>query len=196
LTTLDIINVANEGVPTGADEFLPLLIYVVLKTNPPHLHSNIKFISQFRNPNKLLEETGYYLTQLEAAVSFLEIVDASRLTIDPEEFEKNMNQKRVIQHHRRTPSNVSLDEDVEEPTQGFENGQIKKSDSELKMQSLNGDNPLYRFMNVDVKDLTIGHIYQLFDAYKALVEENSFLRAQLCNKSNTDEKVPFANCSE
>jgi Rab5 GDP/GTP exchange factor len=48
----------------GADEFMPLLIYVTLKARPPNLHSNLLFIQRFRHPDRLGGETGYYFTML------------------------------------------------------------------------------------------------------------------------------------
>lgn len=38
-----------EGKNAGADEFLPHLIYVVIRANPPNLHSNVEFISRVRS---------------------------------------------------------------------------------------------------------------------------------------------------
>ena len=94
------------GSPAGADDFLPLLIYTVIKASPPHLHSNIQYVYQrtavrytrdshalwyryirrFRNPSQMIAEHGYYCTQLESAVHFIDTLDASQLTIDPDEF--------------------------------------------------------------------------------------------------------------
>jgi hypothetical protein len=34
----------------------------------------------------MITEAGYYFTQLESAVAFIDILDATHLTIDPEEF--------------------------------------------------------------------------------------------------------------
>ena len=49
---------------TGADAFLPVLNYVVIKTQPIHLVSNIEFIRRFRMKSKLVSYTDYYFTQL------------------------------------------------------------------------------------------------------------------------------------
>ncbi|KAJ1983161.1 hypothetical protein H4R34_001447 [Dimargaris verticillata] len=79
----------SEGI-VGADIFLPVLIYVVIKANPPQLISNVQYISRFRSPDKLQAESGYYLTNLMGAISFLETMDASCLSITQEEFDKNI----------------------------------------------------------------------------------------------------------
>jgi hypothetical protein len=72
----------------SADEFLPLLIYTILKTNPAKLHSNIEYISNYRNPEKLTSEYGYYLTNMIAATSFILKLDRNSLTIEQEEYER------------------------------------------------------------------------------------------------------------
>ncbi|KAG6831618.1 hypothetical protein H0H87_004680 [Tephrocybe sp. NHM501043] len=73
----------------GADAFVPILIYVVLRANPEHLLSNVEFINRFRNPDKLQSEAGYYLSSLMGAVSFIETMDHTSLSnITQEEFEQ------------------------------------------------------------------------------------------------------------
>ncbi|KJA23564.1 hypothetical protein HYPSUDRAFT_39753 [Hypholoma sublateritium FD-334 SS-4] len=77
----------------GADSFVPILIFVVLKANPEHLLSNVEFINRFRNPEKLQSEAGYYLSSLMGAVSFIESMDHTSLSnITQEEFEKNVEE--------------------------------------------------------------------------------------------------------
>ncbi|KAG9286138.1 hypothetical protein G9A89_010152 [Geosiphon pyriformis] len=74
----------------GADKFLPILIFVVLRANPEHLVSNVQYISRFRNPEKLQSEAGYYLSSLMGAIAFIENMDASSLSITQENFDKNI----------------------------------------------------------------------------------------------------------
>lgn len=77
---------------TSADSFVPLLIYVVLQSNPDHLVSNIQYILRFRNQDKLSGEAGYYLSSLSGAIQFIEGLDRTTLTISDEEFEKHVEQ--------------------------------------------------------------------------------------------------------
>ncbi|GAA98435.1 uncharacterized protein L969DRAFT_94204 [Mixia osmundae IAM 14324] len=75
----------------GADTFMPLLIYVVLQANPPHLVSNLQYIQRFRNPERLQGESGYYLSSLNGAIGFIESMDHSSLSnITQHEFEANV----------------------------------------------------------------------------------------------------------
>ncbi|CAE6524318.1 unnamed protein product [Rhizoctonia solani] len=77
----------------GADTFIPLLIFILIRANPEHLLSNIEYINRFRRASKLQSEAGYYLSSLMGAVSFIETMDHTSLSnITQEEFEKNVEQ--------------------------------------------------------------------------------------------------------
>ncbi|ORX63581.1 hypothetical protein DL89DRAFT_298297 [Linderina pennispora] len=79
-----------KGNDVGADKFLPLLIYVVITAAPPKLVSNIQYIMRFRSAEKMQSEAGYYVTNLQGAVAFIESMDASCLSITQDEFDKNI----------------------------------------------------------------------------------------------------------
>ncbi|CAG7561742.1 unnamed protein product [Fusarium equiseti] len=90
---------------SSADSFMPLLIYVVLQSNPEHLVSNVQYILRFRNQEKLGGEAGYYLSSLMGAVQFIENMDRTTLTITDEEFERHVEEavSAIAEKHAQSP---------------------------------------------------------------------------------------------
>lgn len=76
---------------TNADSFIPLLILVILKAKTPNFISNISYILRFRG-RKWLDhgETSYYLSTIEAAVTFIQEIKMDDLTIDESHYNAHM----------------------------------------------------------------------------------------------------------
>ncbi|KAL4964170.1 VPS9 domain-containing protein [Aspergillus stella-maris] len=81
-----IVDALTKLLPSSssADEILPALIYTLVTCPPEGINviSNLVFIQRFRSSSKVDGETAYCLTNLEAAISFLENVDLSELRAD------------------------------------------------------------------------------------------------------------------
>ena len=66
---ISLLQYAKCGDPPGADDLFPVLVYVLIKSNPPGLLSTIQFINHFVE-NQLLGEDAYWWAQFSTAVEF------------------------------------------------------------------------------------------------------------------------------
>lgn len=81
----------NNKLNGGADHFVPLLIFTLLKSDVPHLISNVRYIERFRFPSFLMGENAYYLSTLQGAVNFILDMDIDSISIL--ETDKDFNKK-------------------------------------------------------------------------------------------------------
>ncbi|XP_022851242.1 vacuolar protein sorting-associated protein 9A-like isoform X1 [Olea europaea var. sylvestris] len=155
---------ANEDHP-GADEFLPVLIYVTIKANPPQLHSNLLYIQRYRRQNRLVAESAYYFTNMLSVESFIMNITAQALSMDEREFKKNMESARLLLYDLSESSDVLSQTDqrvghapktqVVEPKQPLSwkhqdstvSGQFSVNSSEKK--SKNGESDLKDYLSLN-----------------------------------------------
>ena len=71
----------NKDVPSGADDFLPALIFTTIKASPEAAYTNLNYVRELRNTDLLKGATDYYLTAYESVLDFIERLDISRLKI-------------------------------------------------------------------------------------------------------------------
>jgi hypothetical protein len=74
----------------GADDFLPIFIYVVLKSNVPNLYSNCEYIQNYHNPAALMSKAGYCFVNLRSAIEFILTLDGSVINMDEELFNSKL----------------------------------------------------------------------------------------------------------
>eukprot|EP01105_Mastigella_eilhardi_P021207 TRINITY_DN5115_c0_g1_i1.p1 TRINITY_DN5115_c0_g1~~TRINITY_DN5115_c0_g1_i1.p1 ORF type:complete len:1331 (-),score=257.95 TRINITY_DN5115_c0_g1_i1:15-3548(-) len=70
----------TAGSNAGADEFLPLLVWLLISVNLPRLHSNLSYIERFADPREKFEEPYYYFTHLVSATTFVETLKPETLS--------------------------------------------------------------------------------------------------------------------
>ncbi|XP_032088745.1 GTPase-activating protein and VPS9 domain-containing protein 1 isoform X2 [Thamnophis elegans] len=73
-TIMNLLSLANEDSVPGADDFVPVLVFVLIKANPPCLLSTVQYISSFY-ANSLTGEESYWWMQFTAAVEFIKTID-------------------------------------------------------------------------------------------------------------------------
>nr|KAF6433474.1 GTPase activating protein and VPS9 domains 1 [Molossus molossus] len=73
-TIMNLLSLANEDSVPGADDFVPVLVFVLIKANPPCLLSTVQYISSFYG-NCLSGEESYWWMQFTAAVEFIKTID-------------------------------------------------------------------------------------------------------------------------
>ena len=72
--SLDLITL--NGTQAGADEFFPVLVFVILQANPPNLLSTVQYIKYFYEA-RASGEASYWWNQFVIAVQFIKTLLAS-----------------------------------------------------------------------------------------------------------------------
>ena len=89
----------SGGIIAGADDFLPIFIYVLSRAQLQHLHSTIEFITQFSDPQDRQEEPYYYFIQMTSAVAYLDsiTVEGIKEKIEEKRIEKETAEEKERQ---------------------------------------------------------------------------------------------------
>lgn len=70
---------------SGADLLLPLIIFAIVKSNPPRMVSHLLYIQRYRTSVCATGEANYVTVNITAAVEFLENVDLADLGLSSAE---------------------------------------------------------------------------------------------------------------
>lgn len=67
---------AAGGAPAAADDLVPVLVFVLVRANPPHLLSTVQFVETFQRAGRCCQgEAAYWWTQFCAAIEFIKTMD-------------------------------------------------------------------------------------------------------------------------
>jgi hypothetical protein len=97
-----------------------------LQANPPQLHSNLLYISRYRHHSRLVSEAAYFYTNLVSAEHFIDNLEATSLSMDSSEFEKQMQSARAL-----LDVNLSTQPSVTEKHPPISDGRTLKSDEQV-----------------------------------------------------------------
>ncbi|XP_063878825.1 GTPase-activating protein and VPS9 domain-containing protein 1-like isoform X2 [Scylla paramamosain] len=73
-TIMNLLSLAHEQSVPAADDFMPVLVYVLIKANPPALLSTMQYVNLFYE-KRLKGEDQYWWTQFCAAIEFIKTMD-------------------------------------------------------------------------------------------------------------------------
>ncbi|SBS82612.1 vacuolar protein sorting-associated protein 9, putative (VPS9) [Plasmodium ovale curtisi] len=172
-----------------ADEVLPLLIYVIIKTNPPELISNIAFIQNFRHPSHFVSEEAYSFTQFCSSVEFIkELGKTTFLNISENDYRDKVSRAEKFYLREVKESNKKLQE-----VAGKLNDLIKVSyEKKVYGNIINRIEKLKLNLEYveDFNSLTVANLATLFEEYKTLVRlKNDILKEAQEHLSEVNDKI-------
>ncbi|KRX01389.1 Rho GTPase activation protein [Pseudocohnilembus persalinus] len=150
----------------GADDALPILIYIVLKAQLSRLYSNLKFIDNFQKTERQRQEMGYSQIQMQIAVQFFENLGFKDLkNIKELQFYNNFKANTYIQ--QPSVNNQSLDELADSDLQQIEqdikyfkklnNNQIQSDPN--NSETFNNINSIEEEQIIEQNNIQQGQIY-------------------------------------
>ena len=66
----------------------PLFQYIIIKSQPERLHTNINYIKCFLSSTDLISKYGFFVSQMESACTYILNIKGSDFKMDNEEFNK------------------------------------------------------------------------------------------------------------
>ena len=187
---------SSDQSPPGADEFFPLLVYTIIRANPPRLESNLQFVSRFRKADRLVSETAYFFTHFVSATSFLETLDATSLVgVDPAAFLRSMHragfpvsedalvhaeeggleQLQAQEGQMEQPN--ATDQDATLPWKHLPSVEelVCRGQDLVTVAEQNGTLSQYKYLYARPEDLRVGDVGPLLEVYKETVLQHECL---------------------
>ncbi|XP_037551399.1 ras and Rab interactor 3 [Nematolebias whitei] len=108
----DSMSISSPGRAHGADDFLPVMMYVLARSNLSALHLDVEYMMELMDPSLTLGEGSYYLTTTYGALEHIKTFDQQRSatrqlsrevqdSIHRWERRRTLNQERVAQESVR-----------------------------------------------------------------------------------------------
>ena len=79
----------------GQDEATPVLQYIIIKSQPKKLISNINFLKIFISEEEVMGDKGFYISQIESAIDFILSINHTHLNMEEELFNANIKNSKT-----------------------------------------------------------------------------------------------------
>ena len=78
----------------GQDETTPCLQYIIIKSQPKKLVSNLNFLKIFVSEEELMGDKGFYISQIESAIDFILSISHTHFDMEEEVFNTNIKNSK------------------------------------------------------------------------------------------------------
>uniref|UniRef100_A0A2K6EF68 Ras and Rab interactor 3 n=1 Tax=Propithecus coquereli TaxID=379532 RepID=A0A2K6EF68_PROCO len=106
----DSMALGNPGKPYGADDFLPVLMYVLARSNLTELLLNVEYMMELMDPALQLGEGSYYLTTTYGALEHIKNYDkitvTRQLSVEVQDSIHRWERRRTLNKARASRSSV------------------------------------------------------------------------------------------
>jgi hypothetical protein len=161
---------AGKGTQTSisADDFLPVLIFVVLHARVPHLWANVQYIARYRHASRMVGEAAYHFTNLNSVVCVLENCGAADFSIEPSVFDAAMSGEY-------TGLAASSSSSGRVGSEALDKNAAPTSDLDELQRAVAAVVQPHRFASRAASDLRVGDVEQLLAEYKLLAKAYDLL---------------------
>ncbi|MGH0154520.1 UNVERIFIED_CONTAM: hypothetical protein FKN15_029848 [Acipenser sinensis] len=113
------MSIGCPGKPHGADDFLPVLMYVLVRSNLPALLLDVEYMMELMDPTLQLGEGSYYLTTTYGALEHIKNYDklavTRQLSLEIQDSIHRWERRRTLNKARVSRSSVQCAEKFEVP---------------------------------------------------------------------------------
>lgn len=106
----DSMALGNPGKPYGADDFLPVLMYVLARSNLTEMLLNVEYVMELMDPALQLGEGSYYLTTTYGALEHIKNYDkitvTRQLSMEVQDSIHRWERRRTLNKARASRSSV------------------------------------------------------------------------------------------
>ncbi len=79
----------------GQDEILPIFQFILIKSNPKRIKTNINYINCFLSEEEYDSQLGYFLSQIESSFTFIMKLGYKEVNLTQEEFDENIKKAKI-----------------------------------------------------------------------------------------------------
>ena len=81
---------------SGQDEILPIFQYILIRSCPKRMKTNLNYINCFLSEDDYDSQSGYFLSQLESSYTFIMKIGYKELNISKDIYEENIKKSKRI----------------------------------------------------------------------------------------------------